>query len=601
MRGLLSRAAEVHWTEALKEPSANVVVREHLLSAIRADFLHAMPWSRINDVLDIGAGMGFMACDMGRYAKSVTALEAVPERAEFIAIRARQDSLPVYPVIGSAMEIPFEAESFDLITLNGVFEYIGLWGEGNPRRVQEKFLRRVIQLLRPGGYLYIGIETRFSLALLLGARDHSGFAFTSLMPRWLANLYSQWRAHPFYGSGEKVSKYRTYTYTPRQYEAMLYKAGFSLVDVKGVYDGYNRQIAIYDIGNNAERSTLLERIDPPTSSAGKVRRLIEGASLTKRYFEQEVILFARKTGPNLENSMPWAGVTSKGRTVAQLNLPAKIFGVVFDQNRPTELLEIEKKGFDEVGRRLDRAYERLLRFEELRQGQAMAMIWPAPRGRREISGRSYRCYAFVAGSALSALLRPVRYKEQYVCSLISRAISAYIQLSGWMTENLKPPNDSSVWEQFEQQVEVQTIDKNIRREIRAGVQKAKTRKWQMSVIQGDFTAGNIIVQPSGELTLVDWEHFTEGFPLGTELLRFQRDVALESRRLPADARRRLSWRLDELIATSLRELGYNLDDVRDLEALYIGHQILAKGGETNTYPQLLEAFNERSASHVVES
>jgi SAM-dependent methyltransferase len=132
MRGLLQEARNGDWRAALQRCLGDEPISKHLLSPIRADFLHAMPWDRINNVLDIGAGMGFMSCDMALYADSVVSLEAVPERAEFIRIRATQDKLNVHPIIASATALPFPAESFDLITLNGVFEYVGLWGDGDP-------------------------------------------------------------------------------------------------------------------------------------------------------------------------------------------------------------------------------------------------------------------------------------------------------------------------------------------------------------------------------------------------------------------------------------------------------------------------------------
>ena len=200
MRELLQEARNSNWRAALQRCVADEPLSEHLLSPVRADFLHAMPWDRSRNVLDIGAGMGFMSCDMALYADSVVSLEAVPERAKFIQIRATQDKLNVHPIIASATALPFPAESFDLITLNGVFEYVGLWGQGDPKALQEQFLASTLRLLRPGGYLYVGIETRYASTAFFGNRDHSGLAFTSLMPRRLADLYCRIRSRPFYGS-----------------------------------------------------------------------------------------------------------------------------------------------------------------------------------------------------------------------------------------------------------------------------------------------------------------------------------------------------------------------------------------------------------------
>lgn len=593
MRELLVLAQQLPWRESLRRLLPNESVTQHLLSPIRADFLHAMPWPLIRDVLDVGAGMGFMACDMARYASTVVALEAVPERAEFIQIRARQDGLQVFPVIGSAMDIPFGPESFDLITLNGVFEYIGLWGDGDPSVVQEKFLRSVLRLLRPGGYLYIGIEARISLSILLGARDHSGLAFTSLMPRWLADVYCRARARPNYGAEDVTGRYRTYTYTPPQYERILRKAGFQHVSVNGVYDGYNRQIVIFDLRDARGRRAILERIDPPSSLAGKVRRALEGNSIICRNFEQEVILFARKDAAGPETAgMPWTEIDSQGRTVVQVNLASKIFGIVCEAGIPQEVLEIEKKGREEVAQRLNAAYEILRRLQNIRIGTAPPMHWPEPLGRISISGRSYRRYAYIHGDSISSLLKPVRYAEYKVLPIVTRAISCYVSLCSWMSEHLSAGENAHDWATFEQQIELATMGNDTRNEIRGAITKAKSRNWKMSVIHGDFTAGNVIVRPNGDLVLLDWENFTPAFPVGAELVRFQQDILMDSERLPRQPRERLTRKLDHVVRSTLEMCGYHLDDYRDLHSLYVGHQIVALGGEENVYPRLIQAFKE---------
>src|SRR5439155_5205385 len=140
MVDILSHMDEMPWKQALEEVVPNESVQRHLCNAIATEFVYSMPWDEIDTVLDIGAGMGFMTALLAARAKHVIALEAVPERALFQRKRAAQDGFPNWhPIIASATALPFPPESFDLITLNGVFEYIGLWGEGDPRELQERF------------------------------------------------------------------------------------------------------------------------------------------------------------------------------------------------------------------------------------------------------------------------------------------------------------------------------------------------------------------------------------------------------------------------------------------------------------------------------
>jgi|SRR5579883_233651 len=590
MRQLLAVAREISWRDALQRLLPDEPVTEHLLAPIRADFLHAMPWGSIRNVLDVGAGMGFMACDLAQYAKNVVALEAVPERAEFIQIRARQDGLPIFPIIASAMEMPFAPESFDLITLNGVFEYIGLWGEGDPRALQEKFLRSALRLLRPGGWLYVGIETRFSLAILLGARDHSGLAFTSLMPRWLADVYCRMRARPNYGAEVVTGRYRTYTYTPLQYERMFRAAGFEQVTVYGVYDGYNRQIAVYELGDACGRKAVLERIDPPASVAGRLRRAVENNRTIARHFEQEVVLFGRK-GPqaSARHDAPWAEALAPDRTVVQVNLPSKILGIICEGGVPQEVLEIEKRGCEEAGRRLEHAFEILTHMQMKSKGMTLPMRWPEPRGRLSVSGRSYRRYEYVAGESLSALLRPARYREGLVLPLIARAVDAYVRLCEWMSEQW-PSQGADAWDTLAQRVRSTPMDEDIRARVLAAIGRAQHQSWKMSAIHGDFTAGNVIVGPANEFVLIDWEHFTPAYPVGAELVRFQQDVLIDSKRLSPSRRARLAAEVDLLVKSAFEKHGYGPEAYGDLQSLYIGHQILSLGGEQNTYPPLLQAY-----------
>ena len=61
MARILELTEKMHWEAALRSVLGTAPLYAHLTAPIRADFLHAMPWNRINTVLDVGAGMGFYA------------------------------------------------------------------------------------------------------------------------------------------------------------------------------------------------------------------------------------------------------------------------------------------------------------------------------------------------------------------------------------------------------------------------------------------------------------------------------------------------------------------------------------------------------------
>jgi SAM-dependent methyltransferase len=591
MRQLLQEAAATSWRAALH--TSNDPIAEHLLSPIRADFLHAMPWNRIRNVLDIGAGMGFMSCDMALYADSVVAVEAVPERAEFIQIRARQDNLKVFPIIASAVELPFTAASFDLVTLNGVFEYLGLWGDGNPKELQQQFLRNAFRLLRPGGYLYVGIETRYASTAFLGHRDHSGLAFTSLMPRRLADLYCRIRARPFYGSEHVVKGYRTYTYTPLQYAKMFRRAGFCDVYVQGVFEGYNKQRVLYGIDDYAGRKTVLGRINPPASVAGVVRRLFTDNRVTYRTLETEVVIFAQKASPSAGGSaMPWTEVCGPHQTVVQVNQAGKTLAIICDKGAPVEILEAEKEGDTGSRRRLERSFEILQTLQDRLKAElpSLPMRWPIPRGTVCIAGRTYRRYEYIHGHTLATRLLPLFYDDRAVLDLFAQALRSYVSLCSWMSACLRDCASDSNWTTLEEQLTGIEVGDDIRQDFRLAVAAAANAGWQLSAIHGDFTASNLLVTPSNNLVLVDWEHTTPAFPIGADLVRFLQDATIEAARLRARARGRFRYELRQIVNATLESCGYTSKDYPHLQALYIGQQIAAHGGESRVFQPLLEAY-----------
>jgi SAM-dependent methyltransferase len=593
MRELLVEARKGDWRVALQRCVGDEPISRHLLSPIRADFLHAMPWDRIRNVLDIGAGMGFMSCDMALYADNVVSLEAVPERAEFIQIRAAQDKLNIHPIIASATALPFPAESFDLITLNGVFEYVGLWGDGDPKALQEQFLVSTLRLLRPGGYLYVGIETRYATTAFFGNRDHSGLAFTSLMPRRLADLYCRIRSRPFYGSEHVATGYRTYTYTPLQYGRMFRRAGYDDVYVQGVFDGYNQQRALYDINDFVGRKDVLDRMNPAASMLGSVRRMFTESRVTYRTLENEVIVFAQKAAPGATSrAMPWREFVSPPQTVVQVNQNYKTLAIVYDKGVPLELLEVEKKGQEDAGRRLERAFAILTTLQsELKADLgSLPMRWPEPRGTINVAGRIFRRYEYVQGQTLAVQLLPRYYNERAVQQLIESTVRAYVALCSRLSARLRRSSDETNWTAVREQLTGIEASDDLRKDFHAALNAASAGNWPLSPIHGDFTPGNVLITPANECVLIDWEHFSPGYPIGADLVRFQQDAMLESGRLESRTRRRFEDYLRQVIMSALRTCGYDPADFPHLHAFYIAQQIAALGGESRVHQPLLEAY-----------
>lgn len=216
-----------------KHPDMN----KYILSNARIDWLfHCLDFSKTESCLDLGSGWGTIAFGLAKYYDGVWSLEAVKQRIKFQRIRQRQDKVSNIKFVRSDwLRLPFSDSHFDLVVANGVLEWIGLSDYSrNPRKVQIDFLRKVKRILKPDGCLYIGIENRFGLPFLLGAKDHSGLPFTSILPRKLADLVVKLsRKTGKYRQGNQMEKwenYRTYTYNFWGYHKIIKEAGFDQVD-----------------------------------------------------------------------------------------------------------------------------------------------------------------------------------------------------------------------------------------------------------------------------------------------------------------------------------------------------------------------------------
>ncbi len=196
-------------------------------------------------ILDLGCGWGTHTFPLANLDTEVYAVDLTKQRVDFVEARKRfENRNNIFPLVANVMELPFSGESFDLIVSNGVLEWVGLQTEfGGPVEVQIKFLQKMRNLLKPGGVLYIGIENRYAQAYFYKGIDHSGIKYTSLLPRFLANLYTKW----------KIKKpYITYTYSHTGFINLFKKSGFTKVETYLPFPGYNNPISLvpYDDFNS---------------------------------------------------------------------------------------------------------------------------------------------------------------------------------------------------------------------------------------------------------------------------------------------------------------------------------------------------------------
>lgn len=191
--------------------------------------------------VDWGSGWGSNAFLLAHRAGKVFSVEATKERALWQVLRKHELRIDHVDIIrGNVLDTGFPDETVDLTVANGLVEWLGLMNSQPVDEIFCEFLRRNYSLLKPGGFFYCGIENRYMIHSFLGALDHSGYRFTNLMPRSIANAYCNLKKPARYLTETAIRGYRTYTYSYWAWKKMLREAGFDDVHVFGLLPSYNQ-------------------------------------------------------------------------------------------------------------------------------------------------------------------------------------------------------------------------------------------------------------------------------------------------------------------------------------------------------------------------
>jgi GT2 family glycosyltransferase/SAM-dependent methyltransferase/peptidoglycan hydrolase CwlO-like protein len=154
------------------------------LSSTRANILRPFQDELHGDILEIGSGCGAISRYLGECGANVLALEGSQRRAAMT--RARTRDLNNVTVVCEAFGEFQTDQRFDAITLIGVLEYANLFTQGDAPHLG--LLRRVRELLKPDGRLYLAIENQLGLKYFAGApEDHLGVAMYGVEGRYTAN------------------------------------------------------------------------------------------------------------------------------------------------------------------------------------------------------------------------------------------------------------------------------------------------------------------------------------------------------------------------------------------------------------------------------
>ena len=147
------------------------------LSPLRANLLEWYPFNESASLLEIGAGCGALTGLLSEKVSQVTAVELSKKRAEILSSRY-EDRENIEVFVGNFEDIHFD-QKFDYVTLIGVLEYSGKYGDGPSPYLD--FLKKAKSMLSPNGTLIIAIENKYGLKYWAGAsEDHTGRLFDSI-------------------------------------------------------------------------------------------------------------------------------------------------------------------------------------------------------------------------------------------------------------------------------------------------------------------------------------------------------------------------------------------------------------------------------------
>lgn len=270
-----------------------------ILKFIRKEISHLHDLS----VLDLGCGEGGITITLSQACKQIVAMDILPYRIRLTDTRMKNKGIAnTFVVRSDGAHLPFRDNSFNLVVVNGVLEWIPTSHAQNPQKTQFNALREVRRVLTNGGFLYLAIENRYFLSFFFGAVDqHSRLRFVTILPRKIATFYS---------TILKKRPYKTYLYSYWGLIHLLKNAGFSQTSFYVPFPEYRFPALVISI---FDRKGLLNAIKAKPGKLGKLAtKLILSARLTRLLIHHFIVIAkAMKTPTQTRNVQDPNGVRRK--------------------------------------------------------------------------------------------------------------------------------------------------------------------------------------------------------------------------------------------------------------------------------------------------
>ncbi len=231
-----------------KNQEAKEYVRDNIYDPTRAGWQAVCPIRQDSVILDFGCGLGALSRSLARNCGTVIGADACYERLMVNSAANRELGFGNVELLCGDHTVlgHMKTGCVDGMVLNGVLEWVPEMAPGEPRDVQLRFLKECRRIVKDDGWLYIGIENRWGYRYFMDRPDeHVDLMYSTLLPRWLANIYCK--------IGRK-KPYRTYTYSPAQYRALLKEAGFSDCSIYATLPDYRSFTEMRPLGSKQRLS-----------------------------------------------------------------------------------------------------------------------------------------------------------------------------------------------------------------------------------------------------------------------------------------------------------------------------------------------------------
>ncbi len=244
MHELIALAEQGHWLTAARTMlrDSHPEFYDHVADLNRASWIPILPIGPNSTVLDVNSGLGALTHALALNYHHVVSAEPVADMLRFTKLRLDQEGLKNVDLIQTTLAgLPFSPDTFDLIVLNGVLEWVGEWRRsGSSTDAQVAVLADLRRLLKPRGVLVIGSENRIGYTSFLRRSGHARGPSRHLFFPWLDALYRRLQKSGYYRSlADPTKRNGPNTHTPRGYLALLRQAGFPSIDLWWPPNGYN--------------------------------------------------------------------------------------------------------------------------------------------------------------------------------------------------------------------------------------------------------------------------------------------------------------------------------------------------------------------------